>query len=180
MLTAQQQTSLATAAQASVASEKATGLPAELTLAQAIFESAWGAAAPGNNCFGIKEYPGCSGRQLLTTYEWLTDKEVQAFLTVQGRVAIVNSTMVLDGRHLYTCKDWFATFPSLKECFTFHGRLITTGKPYAAAWAQYQKDRQLNPFILAVAKIYATAPNYGQQILDMGASPWFIKALNQV
>jgi flagellar protein FlgJ len=36
------------------ASEQATGIPASITLAQAILESGWGRHMPGNNPFGIK------------------------------------------------------------------------------------------------------------------------------
>jgi len=40
---------------ASVASERRTGVPAALSLAQSVFESGWGAHFSGlNNCFGIK------------------------------------------------------------------------------------------------------------------------------
>jgi flagellum-specific peptidoglycan hydrolase FlgJ len=36
------------------ACQRATGIPASFTLAQAALESGWGARCPGNNLFGIK------------------------------------------------------------------------------------------------------------------------------
>lgn len=58
MLTAAQSSALTVAAAAAVASEKATKLPAELTVPQWADESEWGAVAPGNNCFAIKTDAG--------------------------------------------------------------------------------------------------------------------------
>src|SRR5579872_7370119 len=83
-----QRTKLRQIAQAAVASERATGCPAELQAAQCILETGWLSHAPGNNCFGIKSYPGESGRQLLHTREWFTDTGVRQFLASgDGRTA---------------------------------------------------------------------------------------------
>lgn len=152
MLTADQQTFLDSAAAASVASEKATGLPAELTLAQAIFESGWGKACPGNNCFGIKVDQRGSGVQYVMTQEFINGSWVKEPLA-------------------------FEKYDSLADCFTDHARLITEEAPYADAWAQFQKDHLVHAFIIAVGRIYATAPNYGLQISGMCLSPWFDNAL---
>ncbi len=57
-------------AQASVATERATGFPAEVIAGQAALESGWLMSVKGNNVFGWKVYPGCH-RQLIRTTEWL-------------------------------------------------------------------------------------------------------------
>jgi flagellum-specific peptidoglycan hydrolase FlgJ len=49
---------IASIAPAAQASEKKYGVPASVTIAQAILESAWGKRAIGNNYFGIKARVG--------------------------------------------------------------------------------------------------------------------------
>jgi flagellum-specific peptidoglycan hydrolase FlgJ len=66
MLTPSQLDRLAAAAQSACLCEQTTGLPAEITVAQWAIESGWGASAPGNNCFGIKAYPGCQVQRFPT------------------------------------------------------------------------------------------------------------------
>ncbi len=178
MLTPSQETFLKSAAAASVVSEIATGLPADLSLAQAIFESSWGAHSPGRNCFGLKANGGKT--QLLPTTEWFTDAELARFLQRgEGRTAVLRQPEQQSGsRKLYDVHDLFAAYDSLADCFTDHARLITQGAPYAKVWAQYQQDRQLHAFIIALGSIYATAPNYGLQISGMTLSPWFQNALD--
>lgn len=46
---------------AAQACQRTSGIPASVTIAQAIAESAWGAKAPGNNLFGIKADPAWKG-----------------------------------------------------------------------------------------------------------------------
>jgi flagellum-specific peptidoglycan hydrolase FlgJ len=64
MLTPQQEAALSQIVAAAVASERATGLPAELSAAQCIFESGWLSRMPGNNCFGIKPDDHGAGVQI--------------------------------------------------------------------------------------------------------------------
>jgi len=52
-----------TIAPMAVAKQRRTGILASITVAQGALESAWGAAAPGNNPFGIKG----TGQELNTT-----------------------------------------------------------------------------------------------------------------
>jgi flagellum-specific peptidoglycan hydrolase FlgJ len=140
MLTPEQQAFLAMAAPAAVQSEKATGLPAELTLSQAIFESGWGKRMPGLNCFGIKPDDHGTGVQYFISTEYLNGKWEQM-------------------------PEAFEKYNTLADCFTDHSRLLTTGAPYVGAWAEYQQDHDLDAFIVAVAHRYATSPIYAQQML---------------
>lgn len=115
-----------------------TPLPAEITLAQWALESAWGASAPGYNCFGIKAYPGC---------------QVQRFPTHEV-VGGESKTLTLE----------FAAFDSLQACFEKHARLITCGAPYARAWANFAASKDLVSLINEVAPVYATDPGYARKL----------------
>lgn len=137
-MTPQQQDALVKIAQAAVESERSTGCPAEFSAAQCIFESAWLARAPGNNCFGIKSDAHGSGTQYILTHE---------FLNGQWK------TMSLA----------FESYASLSDCFADHARLIQSGV-YAAVWQQYQSDHNLDRYIAGVALHYATDPTYAMKI----------------
>ena len=133
------------AAQAAKDAEQETGLPRQLTFAQFILESGWGTHTPGNNCFGIKDYPGCYGEQELMTTE------------VSGGVA-------------RRVPQWFATFPSLTECFVRHAHLITESPRYSMSWENYKAKPDVDKLIAGIAPIYATDPSYAEKlyrILDM-------------
>lgn len=151
-MTPQAQAFLDLAARAAVRSQAATGVPAELTLPQAIFESAWGAHAPGNNCLGIKANGRGSGTQNIPTREFVKGQWITVPLA-------------------------FEVYPSIEACFEDHGWLLANGAPYAAAWRQFKADSNTAAFILAIGKVYATAPNYGQTILAFSESPTITAAL---
>lgn len=139
-------------ARAAVASERATGVPAELTASQCIFESAWLNRAPGNNCFGIKDTDRLPGVQYKLTQEF------------------INGTW-------HTQRLAFEVYPSLQACFEDHGRLISTGRPYRAFFEAYRQDRNLDALITSVASKYATSPIYAKQITAMARSPKLQAAL---
>jgi flagellar protein FlgJ len=119
--------------------EAKTGVPATLTMAQWALESAWGKSQPGNNCFGIKAYEGCYGTQDLTTHE-----------TIRSKSEVV--------------KQEFACFECLADCFNKHAELISTGAPYAAAWASFQKTKDADGLAKAIAPMYATDPLYANKL----------------
>ncbi len=56
----------------------------------------------------------------------------------------------------------FADYDSLEDSCPDYAWLITNGAPYRAAWTQYQRDRNLNALIAAVARVYATDPGYAR------------------
>ncbi|HEX4749795.1 MAG TPA: glucosaminidase domain-containing protein [Bryobacteraceae bacterium] len=143
---------LEAAALQAVACEKNMGVPAELTVAQWALESGWGAHQPGNNCFGIKAYPGCYGVQCLTTYE------------------------VVNGITRFVDRE-FATFASLTDCFSKHATLICEGKLYEQAWQQYKASGNVLALIQCIAPIYSTAPNYASLLMDILAMPEITSAI---
>lgn len=126
------------------ASEGASGIPWQLTIAQWADESGWGKDSPGNNCFGIKPYPHCYGVQYFPTKEYVNGVE-QSFTLA------------------------FATFPTLADCFIKHGELISQGAPYAAAMKKWKADPKRTPCSLAklIGPIYATDPTYATTLCEI-------------
>jgi flagellum-specific peptidoglycan hydrolase FlgJ len=121
-----------------VALEAQTGCPAQLLIAQWALESEWGAKPAGNNnFFGIKK----SDRHKLCC-------------TVATREVVNGKSVVQELQ--------FADYDSLDESCRDYAWLITNGAPYHAAWQQYLSDRNLHTLIAAVARVYATDPNYAR------------------
>lgn len=172
MLTIQQLNNLRDASKHAYQCELQTKVPCELTLAQWALESGWGAHTPGNNCFGIKEYVGCAGRQLLHTNEYFTDHQFQLWLnTKPGRTgSIADATPRPDGKLRYFVEDWFATFPSLAHCFIKRSVLFQSGQ-YGAYLATYRVDDNFVALVQGIAPIYATDPNYSKEVLAIASIP---------
>jgi flagellum-specific peptidoglycan hydrolase FlgJ len=109
-------------------------VPASVTIAQWVVESAWGAAVPpgSNNPFGMK--------------------------ALEDQPSVESPTReVIDG-HAVTVTARFRRFSSLAEAFDQHGRLLATAAVYKAAMAQAQNP---DGFAEALTGIYATDPEYG-------------------
>lgn len=148
--------------EAAVATEKATGCPAELLVAQAALESKWLQAAPGNNALGCKSYVGEFGRQLLKTQEWFTDEEAAVFAAADPLRSIqrVASEQTNGGRSLYAVTDWFATFPSLEACFAKRAQRWNAGAdlPWVKA---FNVNRDWAAMFAEMAKSYSTSDPHG-------------------
>lgn len=151
-MTPEQQEAVKQIATAAVASEAATGCPAELSAAQCIFESGYLTRAPGNNCFGIKRDHRGNGCQYILTSEFLNGQWEKMPLA-------------------------FESYGSLADCFSDHARLIQSGV-YAAAWVRYQADHNLDAYIAGVAAHYATDPTYRQKMTDEAHSLTVTSAVN--
>lgn len=127
-------------------SQKKHGIPASVTIAQAILESGWGKRAIGNNYFGIKRGAANVPYVEFTTHEYRN-------LQKQIVKADPNSR-----------EDDFRAFTSLEASVRAHGDLIALGKDkngkliYAAAMAAVD-----DPLVFAMRLKecgYATDPNY--------------------
>lgn len=164
---------------ASVGSERATGVPAELTAAQAILESGWLQHAPGNNAFGIKAHDS-SGRQLLPTKEWFTDPELARFMAgAGGRTAVLSLPEQRSGaRRLFNVQDWFAAYATLDLGFADHARVLKTVKVYAPAWLQYATDGDFDGLVRGIGKHYATDPKYADTILIVARGGALVAAIS--
>lgn len=132
-----------------IEAQRKTGVPASLTLAQALIESGSGKsslAATYNNYFGIKG-TGTAGSVTLPTTEY-----------VNGRKVTVDAP--------------FAVYHDAEESFEAHGELIAGTHPgwvayYAKPWAQYQKDHDAYALAQGIAHIYATSPSYADTITNV-------------
>lgn len=167
-------------APAAVASEAATGIPAEVTAAQAILESGWLASMPpdSRNPFGIK---GTSANGVLAaTSEWFTDAELAGFLRRgEGRTAIPDPKTPgkMGSWHKYLVKDYFRQYATLAEAFADHARLLSTGALYRPAMEQYRQDHRLETFIDGIAEHYATAPSYAMALKQIAMSKDVVEAV---
>ena len=119
---------------AATASRLRWNVPASVTLAQWVVESAWGAAIPpdSNNPFGIK----ADGDQ----------------------PAVESPTREVINGNSVTVTARFRKFGSLAEAFDQHGKLLATAAVYKPAMAEAQDP---DAFADALTGVYATDPQYG-------------------
>lgn len=121
-----------------VAANAKSGIPASVSLAQAVLESGWGKSglARYKNLFGIKAGPGWQGETvLLPTREFR--KGQWAVETARWRV-----------------------YPSYEAAFLDHARLFYNGRYEAAlAWRKNPKE-----FLQRIAPVYATDPRYAEKV----------------
>jgi Mannosyl-glycoprotein endo-beta-N-acetylglucosaminidase len=120
--------------EAAKASQLRWRVPASITLAQWIVESAWGSAMPpdSNNPFGIKALP------------------TQPAVETETREVVDGKAVVIRAR--------FRRFESLSEAFDQHGQLLSTASPYQTAMTLIQDPDR---FADALTGVYATDPQYG-------------------
>jgi flagellum-specific peptidoglycan hydrolase FlgJ len=139
--TSTQQVFINQVAPGAIAAQQLYGVPASVTIAQAIDESAWGQstlAAHGHNLFGIKG-TGPAGTDTLPTREFLN-----------GQWVSVSSS--------------FRVYHNIAESIADHAKLLATSGYYTHAMA----DR-LDPDAFAndLTGIYATDPNYGANLIAL-------------
>ena len=122
------------------ASQKATGVPASVTLAQAIIESGWGESHMGDawNFFGIKA------------------KRDEPFIVVRTREVVGGKDVFVNAK--------FRRFASMAECFREHGRFLRDTPRYAPAF----KTTDAESFARAIhAAGYATDPHYSDALIGI-------------
>lgn len=109
-------------------------VPASVTLAQWVVESAWGASMPpdSNNPFGIK--------------------------AVGQQAAVDAGTHEVEAGQTISIVARFRKFESMAEAFDLHGKLLATNKVYALAM---QQSHDPDAFADALTGVYATDPKYG-------------------
>jgi len=133
-----------TAASAAQTSQLATGVPASVTIAQAILESDWGRATidGANNYFGIKATsgPGPAGVVWAQTEEFVGG----AWQTVQAP---------------------FRAYHSMAESFLDHGRFLAESQRYARAF-DFKDDARTFAQMIQQAG-YATDPSYAQKLIGL-------------
>lgn len=123
---------------AAQACQRATGVPASVTIAQAALESGWGERAPGNNLFGIKADAAWKGATTsFPTTEYIAGEKVA--LTLNFRSYPDWSGSVVDHA------AFFHANPRYHGCFS-----EATGEGWARALAKAG---------------YATDPNYAAALI---------------
>lgn len=132
-----------------VAGQEKTGIPAAVTIAQAIDESGWGqsglAQYPNNNLYGIKPLTGYAETQPMPTQEFENGQWVTATVP-------------------------FAKFSSWAESTYAHNQMIAYGGNYAAAMAILQHSDHLTrsiikAYVYAMGPVYATDPHYADHLI---------------
>jgi hypothetical protein len=120
--------------EAAEASQRKWNVPASITLAQWVVESAWGASMPpgSNNPFGIK--------------------------ATLMQPAVESATREVEDGESVTVTAKFRKFDSLAQAFDEHGRLLATGLPYRNAM---RLTNDPDAFADALTGVYATDPKYG-------------------
>ena len=139
--TAAQQAFINEVAAGAIAAQHSYGVPAAVTIAQAIDESAWGQsslAAQDNNMFGIKG-SGPAGSVSLPTQEF----ENGQWVTITAQFRVYNNAA---------------------ESIADHANLLATSGYYGAAMASRQAP---NSFAQALTGVYATDPNYGNTLVGL-------------
>src|SRR3954462_9229586 len=122
------------------ASQRQTGVPASVTLAQAILESGWGDGHMGDawNFFGIKAQAS------------------EPFVVMHTREIVNGKDVFIDAK--------FRRFASMEECFCAHGEFLRDNPRYAPAF----KTTDCESFARAVhAAGYATDPRYGDLLVQL-------------
>ncbi len=136
---------IAAIGEAAVESHEATGVPASVTIAQAILESYWGSsrlAKDANNYFGIKAQtkPGPAGVLWLDVWE------------------------VVGGRNVVQ-REPFRVYNSVAESFVDHGHFFLENGRYGAALAARRDARQFAREVNRAG--YATDPAYASKLIAL-------------
>ncbi len=137
--TATQQAFISEVAPGAVAAQRRYGIPAAVTIAQAIDESGWGQsqlATADHNLFGIKG-TGPAGTSVRPTQEYL------------------------DGSWVATTAS-FRVYHSVAQSIADHSKLLATGESYQQAMANRQSP---DAFANDLTGVYATDPSYGSSLI---------------
>ena len=139
--TAAQQAFVSLVAPGAIAAQQRYGIPAAVTIAQAIDESGWGQselATADHNLFGIKG-TGTAGSVMRPTQEY--ENGIWVTRTAPFRV-----------------------YHNIAESIADHSQLLATGQAYQHAMAARHVP---DAFAAALTGVYATDPNYGSSLIAL-------------
>ena len=139
--TAAQQAFVSLVAPGAIAAQQRYGIPAAVTIAQAIDESGWGQselATADHNLFGIKG-TGPAGSDMRPTQEY--ENGIWVTRTAPFRV-----------------------YHNIAESIADHSQLLATGQAYQHAMAARHVP---DAFAAALTGVYATDPNYGSNLIAL-------------
>ena len=146
LATLTQQDFLNAAAQAARTASAATGVPASVTVAQAILESDWGRstlAQNANNYFGMKAM-GTLGDDGVV---WMPTSEYD------------------DSGQLYQTMSAFRAYTSLADSMADHDRLLSTLSRYASAMQDASDPKQFAQQVALDG--YSTDPSYANKLIAL-------------
>lgn len=141
-MTQEQHMFIDAAARSAQLSQEQYGVPASITIAQAILESGWGKshlAIEANNYFGVKAVQG---------------QEYADFRTTEYH----GGQKVIELAH-------FAKYHSIADSFAAHAKLIATLPRYAAAMKVASDPRAFAEAIRVGG--YSTAPDYADELMTL-------------
>ena len=139
--TATQQAFIKEVAPGAMDTQRKYGVPASVTIAQAIDESGWGQsllATSDHNLFGIKG-TGPAGSDEQPTQE-----------VINGQLVNLSAS--------------FQIYQSIAQSIDAHGRLLARSGDYAGAMS---RSKDPNAFAAALTGIYATDPSYGAKLIQL-------------
>lgn len=125
------------------AAQKATGIPASVTLAQAGLESAYGIDVFQFNFFGIKADASWKGKtQLLRTTEVLPFADIPSLTAHYGKnpfpeVISIEPIQDRQGWYLWKVRDNFRAYDSAEDGFTDHANFFIVTQRLIAVIRQY-------------------------------------------
>jgi flagellum-specific peptidoglycan hydrolase FlgJ len=137
-------------------SEKLTGVPASITIAQAILESGWGKHHMGsaNNYFGVKAQT-VNGK---VTYGTIATGYVDK--TTKEHIKSLNKDISI--------KAHFRSYKNMSDSFLDHGMFLKNNHRYSSAIAYYAKTKNADDFAQSLQKAgYATDPNYAKLLISI-------------
>jgi flagellum-specific peptidoglycan hydrolase FlgJ len=143
------------AAAAAEKSEQETGVPAAVTIAQAILESGWGEHHMGdaNNYFGIKAQ--------------VVNGKIVFGKIATGYVDKLTKEYDKNGR-AYTVLAHFRSYKNMTDSFRDHAVFLTGNARYRKALDAYAKSRDADQFAVGLQNAgYATDPNYGKTLSSL-------------
>ncbi len=132
-------------AEAAIESHEATGVPASVTIAQAILESYWGSSrlsTEAHNYFGIKAQPKPGPAGVVSFDVW----------------------EVVGGRNVVQTQG-FRAYHNAAESFVDHGKFFLENGRYAAAMAARRDSKQFAREISRAG--YATDPAYASKLIAL-------------
>jgi flagellum-specific peptidoglycan hydrolase FlgJ len=150
--------------------EAELGYPAQALMSQWALETGWGAApACDTNYFGMKYVPERhSGYCIVLTDEYFTPQQLAQWNAQHPDQGWADKPG--PGKQHVWLKDRFAKYPNLEASCRDYVWLIQHGSPYASAWSQYQKDKNVARLITNISKPYATNPVYAKTLLGIAGS----------
>jgi flagellum-specific peptidoglycan hydrolase FlgJ len=136
-----QQAFIRAVAEGAMATQRKYGVPAAVTIAQAIDESGWGQsylATTDHNLFGIKG-SGPAGSDMQPTQEFINGQAVSQIAS-------------------------FRVYHSIAQSIEDHGRLLASGGPYQQSMTLRHDP---NAFASSLTGVYATDPSYGAKLINL-------------